>query len=158
MYSVDDQDLVIPFLGVPHHDPGAPLPIVLASDNDLVIGYHTASLTSDEYATVQFHGAIAHYFGSPNDEALTGHPLAARGLGSYGVFEVVRSSWIRSLERMNRVHHLHRPERFEALRHFIFTFRDTTFECVADEVARWSASDNRSSAIAMARRWMTHRR
>lgn len=72
-------------------------------------------------------------FGGPNDEAFDGHPLAARGLTPYGVFEVKDSSWIRKLERMNSVHPMHNRELFlKRLRHFIFAFHDSTFECVAE--------------------------
>jgi hypothetical protein len=59
----------------------------------------------------------------------------SRGLAPYGEFEVVASSWIRSLERMNRVHPRHDAARFAELRHFIFTFHDKTFECVAKGVS-----------------------
>lgn len=76
--------------------------------------------------------ACAHMFGPPNDEAFGGHPLAGRGLRPYGAFEVVGSSWIRQLERMNSVHERHRPERFAKLRHFVLSFHDSTFECVAE--------------------------
>jgi hypothetical protein len=37
------------------------------------------------------------------------------------------------LERMNAVHPRHDPQRFMAdLRHFVFAFHDSTFECIAD--------------------------
>jgi len=32
---------------------------------------------------------------------------------------------------MNSVHRCHDPETFKALTHYIFTFHDSTFECVA---------------------------
>ena len=44
---------------------------------------------------------------------------------------VLSSSWIRGLERMNRVHDGHSQERFSRLLHFILTFHDTTFECIS---------------------------
>ena len=86
----------------------------------------------DLCAVIQAASPYAHMFGPPNDEAFSGHPLAARGLSPYAVFEVERSSWIRSLEHMNSVHPHHRPERFATLKHYIFAFHDTTFECVAE--------------------------
>jgi hypothetical protein len=33
---------------------------------------------------------------------------------------------------MNRVHPEHNASRFGSLRHFVLTFHDNTFECVAD--------------------------
>jgi hypothetical protein len=82
-------------------------------------------------AMVEFDGYSAFMFGPPNDEAFDGHPLAERGLRPYAVFEVVHSSWIRRLERMNSVHPCHRPEAFADLKHYVFAFHDSTFECVA---------------------------
>jgi hypothetical protein len=83
-------------------------------------------------AIVRFVRPHASMFGPPNDEAFSGHPLARRGLHPYAAFEVHDSSWIRGLERMNRVHSCHRPERFAAYRHFILAFHGSTFECIAE--------------------------
>ena len=90
-----------------------------------------AGSPGEPVALVEFSRAYAHMFGPPNDEAFSGHPLASRGLSPYGVYEVLHSSWIRGLERMNAVHPHHRPEPFASYRHFVFAFHDTTFECVA---------------------------
>ncbi|HEX3625576.1 MAG TPA: hypothetical protein VH280_09130 [Verrucomicrobiae bacterium] len=86
-------------------------------------------------ALVRFTNYRAYMFGSPHDEAFSGHPLAARGLTPYSAVEVHHSSWIRILERMNAVHPNHRPELFKDYRHFIFAFHDSTFECVARNFA-----------------------
>jgi hypothetical protein len=88
--------------------------------------------------------------GAPNNEALSGHPLYSRGLGYYGIYEIIESSWIRSLERMNRVHPSHKPRHFEELRHFVFTFHDDTFECVArgvELVAKLAGSDTSPASV-----------
>ena len=61
-------------------------------------------------------------------------PRAHRYPRPYGIYEVRHSSWVRALERMNRVHSGHDPERFARLRHYVFTFHDSTFECVAEDV------------------------
>lgn len=68
-------------------------------------------------------------FGYPNDEALPGHPLYAKGLGPYGVFEVINSSWVKRLTEQNRVAFPNTPD--STRRHFIITFHDSTFECIA---------------------------
>ena len=106
------------------------MPQILANDDNLVLAYEVAP-SGEEYAIVKFIRPRAHYFGSPSDETMSGHPLAERGLRPYGVFEVRNSSWIRALEQMNRVHPNHNASRFGALRHFVFTFHDNMFECVA---------------------------
>jgi hypothetical protein len=148
MYTVDSRDTVVELKNTPQSDIGAPLPFVWADDYRLILSYLVSepdpnwdgtyiNVVSPEtedtlVAIVRFARPYAHMFGPPNDEAFDGHPLANRGLTPYAAFEVVESSWIRQLERMNSVHSCHNPERFmENLRHFIFAFHDSTFECVA---------------------------
>jgi hypothetical protein len=89
--------------------------------------------SSDEMAAVvKFERPSIHTFGPPNDEAFAGHRLASKGLRPYGAFEILNSQWIRQLEKMNSVHPMHDPQRYmEGKRHFILTFHDTTFECIA---------------------------
>lgn len=148
MYAVDDLDAVVELTNVPQSSVGAPCPMILAGEHHLHLAYYLENepegwngstvrivdeSSSDEpCALVEFKGTYAHMFGPPNDEAFDGHPLAARGLDPYGAFEVTRSSWLRRLERMNSVHPYHKPEHFSRYRHFIFSFHDTTFECIAN--------------------------
>ncbi len=91
-------------------------------------------------------------FGPPNDEAFAGHPLASRGLQPYGAFEVLASSWIRQLERMNAVHRHHDPEDFAVYRHIVLAFHDSTFECIAEGYTCEEAWGFPSSLIAHALR------
>jgi hypothetical protein len=147
MYTVDDLDSIVELRDVPQSSVGAPCPMILCGEHSLHLAYFCEFPNDDqqmksiqaggEYEKdeagllVKFQDSYAHMFGPPNDEAIRGHPLARRGLEPYGVFEVRNSSWIRGLERMNKVHRNHEPKRFQSLRHFIFTFHDSTFECVA---------------------------
>jgi hypothetical protein len=152
MYVIDGPDAVVELNDVPKPDIGAPLPLLLSDESHLVLAYITAepdpawdgshtTVVSPEsdgepIAVVRFRWPSAHIFGPPNDEAFSGHPLATRGLRPYRVFEVHESSWIRRLERMNSVHPRHDPERFLAgLRHYVFAFHDSTFECIAEGFA-----------------------
>jgi hypothetical protein len=146
MYEADERDRVTKLVGAPQSSVGAPNPVVLGDGLTVVLAYYLqdapvewdgswarmVSPTTDEepVALVRFELCLAHQFGPPNDEAFHGHPLAGRGLQPYGTFEIVESSWIRGLERMNRVHPSHRPESYAAFRHLVFAFHDQTFECV----------------------------
>jgi hypothetical protein len=160
VYSLDTEsrDAVHALDDVPPSSLGAPLPLVLADDSRLVLAYIVhepdpawdgtwTEIVSPEspdalIALVAFPVYYASSFGPPNDDALSGHPLYPRGLRPYGAYEVLRSTWIRRLERMNAVHPQHRPERYASRRHFVFTFHDSTFECVAD---RFDVSTRRGS-------------
>jgi hypothetical protein len=148
MYTIDDLDIVVEMKEVPLPSVGAPCPMILSAESFLHLTYFVqrdledwdgipravgVDSESEECALVKFRRTKAQMFGPPNDEAFDGHPLAGRGLSPYAIFEVKNSSWIRGLERMNRVHHCHKPEHFSGFRHFIFAFHDSTFECVAEE-------------------------
>jgi hypothetical protein len=80
-------------------------------------------------ALVEFPGCVCTQFGYPDDEALEGHPLYSSVLDAYALFEVSNSSWIKRLEQQNRVAF---PQTSSwNIRHFIITFHDSTFECLA---------------------------
>lgn len=149
MYVVSEADRPREIYTLPQSSVGAPCPMLIADENALRIGYYvdedrltvdwtSASIESgapddsDELcAVVKFDFVYSHMFGPPNDEAFTGHPLASRGLSPYGSFEVDHSSWLQSLVRMNEVHPYHRPAQFSELKHFVLSFHDSTFECLA---------------------------
>ncbi len=151
VYQADEQDRVRRLPQAPQSDVGAPLPVVVADEDTVLLAYHArpkptledlekvempetvGGSTVGSIAVVTFKRTYASFFGPPNDEAFDGHPLAARGLEPYGAFEVENSSWIREAERRNRVHPYHRPEAFDALRHFALTFHDSIFEALAIE-------------------------
>jgi hypothetical protein len=80
---------------------------------------------------VRFDATIACYFGLPNDEALSGHPLYRLGLEPYRAYEVVASTWIHDLSVRNAVHPGHRNDSFAEMHHYVFTFKDEFFECIA---------------------------
>ena len=83
-------------------------------------------------AIIELHGALSTKFGLPNDEALRGHPLYERGLRFYSIAEVLNSSWVRDAEAQNR---LSFPDGAPwTVRHFIFTFHDSSLECLAESL------------------------
>ncbi len=149
MYEVDNKDKVIELKDFPQSSIGAPIPTILASEHKVAIAYYLQNTPSDwdgttvkvmdessiePVAIVVFERCYAKYFGPPNDEAFEGHPLANTGLTPYACFEVMNSSWIRKLERMNSVHPYHDKQRFLSIwRHFILAFHDSIFECIATD-------------------------
>ena len=148
MYPVDERDKVVELGSVPQSSVGAPLPIVLSDEHKILLAYVVEDISPDwdgssvrivdpstpgePLAIIEFSSYSSFTFGAPNDEAFAGHPLANRGLHPYGAFQIENSSWIRQLEKMNSVHPYHKPGRFKRLRHYIFAFHDSTFECVAE--------------------------
>jgi hypothetical protein len=150
MYTVDDRDTVTPLGDFPQSCTGAPCPVLVADESTLVLAYYLAerrphvngpqprsigiAKSLEPIAIVQFDSYTVFTFGPPNDEAFRGHPLAERGLEPYGAFEIEHSSWVRALERMNAVHPRRHPDMYAGRRHFVLSFHDSTFECVAEGI------------------------
>lgn len=111
-------------------------PRICADDSSLLLRYLTAE---DRIVVVRFPLYTYATFGAPNDEALAGHPLYRRGLKHYSVHEIVGSSVIEMLERRNSVHPRHDRDSFlRDRKHYVFTFQDSTLECVFDDGGFWT--------------------
>ena len=165
LYVVDGEDNVIELADFPQSSVGAPLPSVIATEDQTFLVFYVQE-TPDGWdgssvqmvgpdsegkplAIVSFDDCYAHMFGPPNNEAFKGHPLSSRGLHPYGVFKVENSSWLRGLDRMNAVHPMHSPGLFSDYSHFIFSFHDSTFECIAKdyEIEITQASTKRALSV-----------
>lgn len=127
-------DPVVEEIAAPQMNTGAPSPVIAATEGKLALRYYAGSRELTRVRIV-FESPRAHYFGPPNDEALDGHPLYRFGLTFYAAHEVHHSRWIEELRDRNRVHHRHHDSQFDGLRHFIWTFHDSTFEVLATSFA-----------------------
>ena len=126
-------------------DVGAPTPTILSNEHNLYLIFyvsivdanwdgtsvHMRTEKDEGIVTVKFDRFAQFKFGSPNDEAISGHPLYKLGLEAYSIQKVIGSDWVNELKKMNSVHPYHKDESFEEYEHFIFFFHDTCFEIVA---------------------------
>lgn len=149
MYPVDDSVSVKSITNIPQCSIGAPIPSVVSGEHRTAVLFYiekevaadwdgtsvrvvSADSEDEQVACVIFDFCYATMFGPPNDEVYDGHPLSEKGLGPYGVFEIIDSSWIRLLESLNSVHPRHDKENFMMNKHhYVLSFHDTNFECVA---------------------------
>lgn len=93
-------------------------------------------------AVFEFRQCLITRFGLPNDEALPGHPLYHQGLDVYGCYEVLNSSWRAEAEAQNRV--AFPATDYSSVRHFVFVFHDSCFECLAGDFDARLVDDFRS--------------
>ena len=148
MFWFGVSEMVVPLVDFPQSSIGAPCPAVIATEHTLILIFFLedrdtewdgttvrmvdAHSTEAQCAIVHFERPSIHSLGPPNDEAFGGHRLANKGLQPYGAFEVVNSEWTLLLEKMNSIHPQHQRARFlEGKHHFIITFHDSVFECIA---------------------------
>jgi hypothetical protein len=128
------------------------LPIVLQTDYYTFLAFSAMYEKPDGmreeagYGIVQFDGCSLTKFGYPNDEALMGHPLMSRGLGAYGVYEVRNSTWIKQVTEFNRITFPNTPP--STKKHFMFSFHDSTFECIARGLHAWVSTELYTKVVA----------
>jgi hypothetical protein len=109
-------------------------PVVMATDERLVFSFNATRPTPGGLrddagrAVVRVSPCLAFKFGYPNDEALPGHPLYQRGFEGVAVYKVLDSSWIAELARQNRVRFPTSDVSAWGMRHFLFSFHESTLE------------------------------
>jgi len=116
---------------------------VIATQHEL---YLLLEKTEGTVRAIKFDFSASKY-GSPNDEARGGHPLAKYGLGVYGLYQVAGSPWIRELMAANRVHPRHTDALFADLKHYIACFKDVTLEVVCKEMREITLSVSEVAVI-----------
>jgi hypothetical protein len=126
-----------------------PRPVLLQSEGGcylLFCGTGDAPPRSEGVAIVTFPSCLVSRFGYPNDEALAGHSLFKFGLGFYGVYEVINFSWDHELRLQNRIAFptVDMPKR----RHFVVTFHDSMFECIAASAVAEISTESFSAVVS----------
>ncbi|MFM0339000.1 hypothetical protein [Paraburkholderia fungorum] len=133
--SLQQEDQVVLLDAVPHPAVDAAEPFIVASDRRVILSYPIAECDferfgpfdpdDDPFCAVLFPDAVFHRLGPPGGDDLDIHPLALQGLNAYSVHEVINSSLAAEISGF--------VSSVPAQRHFIITFQDSTFECVASD-------------------------
>lgn len=119
---------------------GSPLPMVLSTETHLCLLFYSNWGDTDEtqdmeeaatISIVRFEQYLIYKFGVPTDETLLRHPLYNAGLTHYAGHIVEKSLWIEEIVKVDSVHPYHNKETFKEYRHYVLTFHDSTFECIA---------------------------
>lgn len=130
-------------------DTGAPLPHVISNGDKTFLIYYigesnpiwtmqTHQITDlktehdDITALVEFKRCYCYRFGGINDEVIDGHRLFEHGLEAYEAHIIENSKWIKEESKINSVHSNYSQTLWDNRKHYIFTFHDDIFECIAD--------------------------
>jgi hypothetical protein len=133
-----------PIEGAFEMDYGAPRPLIIANDQYLLVAFQgDADTLEEEYVIgMKFSGPRKHRFGIPGNETIFGHPYYQQGLRAAGFYELENSDWIAELQEIARVHRYHNPDTWTKLKHYILTFHDNMFECVAESSTILDSKDD----------------
>lgn len=124
-------------------DYGSPSPTIISNDSELFIAFYAdkkgeASEPKERnliYDTgifaLKFKVYLKYSFGLPGNETIQNHPYSKLGLKSFSFYELKDSNLIKELQNIEKVHPYYDPEQWKLYKHYILTFHDNMFECIA---------------------------
>lgn len=124
-------------------DFGSPSPVILSNDNELFVSFYadkndgldTPIERNTIYDTgiivLKFKDFLKYTFGLPSNETIQGHPYYKLGMRACALYELKQSDLICHLQNIEKVHPYYNPEKWNEYKHYVLTFHDNMFECVA---------------------------
>ena len=109
---------------------GAPQPVLLSSEHKTFLIFHMEG-GDDCVGRVEFHDVWSAKLGEPDENGILGHPLVGSGLEFDCPCEISSSQWIAEIADTFSFSHSNVEPMEHEMRHLIFPFHDSTFECVA---------------------------
>jgi hypothetical protein len=116
-------------------EPNAPYPSIKINGSNLLLSFYMNHLlfnnfSQDDIGIIEFYNCIQFRMGEPNDE---GFFRFGDGYKQYGIewgefYRISGSEWKTHFESPVYIHANPHPEE---LSHYLFYFKDETFECIA---------------------------
>lgn len=172
--AAKEQPYAIPADLLVSWDVGAPLPFLLSGERRAFLTFRVrdpdpgwdgtyvrvvdpSSARQEKLCVVTINGCVSAKLGDPNDEVLHGHYLSGRGQEAYTAQFVINSPWLNEVQAINGVHSAYTPERWASIKHYVFWFHDSTFECLAESVSAEVTSETIESLLLRTARWLIKR-
>ena len=118
-------------------DPNAPDPKIGLLGNHVVLSFFLNSFLWDnvsegERGTLTFLNCLQYRLGKPDSDSYPKYRYYQPDIAYYDFYMVENSKWIEDFPFDKKIHNSSVLDEFErSLHHYIFFFRDNTFECVA---------------------------
>ena len=134
---------LIEIKGLFEMDYGSPSPTIVSNDNELFVAFYADKVNTSPIPqerniiydigifALKFKHYLKYTFGQPGNETIQGHPYSKLGMESYSFYELENSDFIKSLQNIDKLHPSYNSEKWKAYKHFILTFHDNMFECIA---------------------------
>ncbi len=122
-----------------------PEAVVISDGLNIYLIYPTSK--HDQTAILKFSNCESVKYGSPNDEVFDGWELSVYGVEPGDASIVKNSPWVDELKTINMIHSQFDENYWNSLNHFIFSMKDYTFECVAEDIHSEVFSGSTKEAI-----------
>lgn len=133
--------------GIFEMDCGSPSPIIISNDNELIIAFYADKESSLSLSipternmvhdtgifALKFKRYLKYKFGLPGNETIQWHPYTKLGMKSFSFYELKDSNFIRELEDIEKKHPYYNSQKWNLYKHYILTFHDNMFECIAQD-------------------------
>ncbi|TKG87908.1 hypothetical protein EYV94_27850 [Puteibacter caeruleilacunae] len=132
--------------GLLNIDVGAPTPTIISNDSNLYLMFYSnadsivndpsqasSSVNNRRIYVLKFNLFFNYKFGMPGNEIIIGHPYSELGLQPYSFYQLEESDWIKDLMKIDSFHPYYNKEKWIDFKHYILTFHDNMFECIAKD-------------------------
>lgn len=111
---------------------GAPCPVLISDERCLYLYFYAHINRGEDFITcIRFDRWEYHCFGYPGEESQGAHPYSELGLGYCSYHILQESDLIQKLKAIDSAHPCFERWKWDELNHYVFTFHDSMFECIA---------------------------
>src|SRR5690348_11507550 len=115
-------------------DPNAPMTTISVSGDTVTLDFYLNYFIYDQFkegdkGRLTFYNCHKYYFGRPNDEGyFYGQHRYKHTDLPFGKFYLLKTDWVNDFQTDSKV--LNSDIDFKDLKHYIFFFKEDTFECI----------------------------
>ena len=118
-------------------EPNAPSPEISINDSTLILKFLLNpflwdDVEDDEQAELRFNDVLKYRFGGPGSDNFSDFRYYDKGIDNYGFYQLKNSNWTKDFPLDEKVISKEPNSSNDNFKHYVFFFRDNTFECIAE--------------------------
>nr|WP_299382190.1 hypothetical protein [Allomuricauda sp.] len=119
-------------------EPNAPSPDISINDSTLILKFLLNpflwdNVEDDEQAELHFYDVLKYRLGGPGSDNFSDFRYYDEGIDNYGFYHLKNSYWTKDFPLDEKVVSEEPNSENGVFKHYVFFFRDNTFECIAED-------------------------